>query len=397
MMQRFARATHGKRATSAGHRPTPRGAGASDERDRAYMRDALALAGRASGRTAPNPMVGAIVVGATGRIAAGLHTRPGRAHAEAVALRKAGARARGATLYVTLEPCAHDGRTPPCVDAVLASGVRRVVIGTLDPDPRTAGRSAKRLRRAGLDVRVGVLRDACRALNAGFESRVRRGRPFTIVKLAASLDGRVATHTGESRWITGPAARAFVHALRARVDAIAVGSRTARIDDPELVARRGGRVVHAPTRIVVDSQLRLPVAARMLDGAQPGQTWVLGARGASARRRNALTKAGARVVDVAARGAHLDLRAAWAALGALGVNELLVEGGGELAAALLRAGLVDRLHVFLAPMLIGADGVPVLGVMGVARLDDAARLGGVVWRKLGDDLLMTADLAPSRA
>ena len=352
------------------------------------MRQALRLAARARGRTAPNPPVGAVLVRGRERIAGGLHTGPGAAHGEAQALRKAGARARGATLYVTLEPCAHRGRTPPCVEAVLASGVRRVVVGIADPDPRTAGRSIRRLRSAGLRVTTGVEQEACRELLRGFLSRVERGRPWTELKLAATLDGRIATRRGESRWITGARARAYVHELRRRVDALAVGSETARADDPALSARAGARVLHRPVPVVVDSRLRLSPRARLL--RRPGAV-VLTSAGAPVARRRALERAGARVVPVRMRGEHLDLRAAWRALGRLGANDLLVEGGGGLGAALLRAGLVDRLHLLLAPLLIGGDGRAVLGSLGVDRLAQALRPRNLHTRRLGPDLLILAE------
>jgi diaminohydroxyphosphoribosylaminopyrimidine deaminase/5-amino-6-(5-phosphoribosylamino)uracil reductase len=352
------------------------------------MRQALGLAARARGRTAPNPPVGALVVRGGRRIAGGLHAGPGRPHAEAQALRKAGERARGATLYVTLEPCAHQGRTPPCVEAVLHARVRRVVIGLVDPDPRTAGRSIARLRRAGVQVVTGVEREACRELVRGFASRVERGRPHTELKLAASLDGRIATRSGESRWITGAPARAYVHELRRRVDAIAVGSRTAAADDPELTARRGRRIVHRPLPVLVDSKLSLSPRARLLRGRR---ALVLTASGAPARRRKALEAAGARVVAVPTRAGQLDLEAAWQALAGLGVNELLVEGGGALAAALLRAGLVDRLHLLQGPVLIGSEGRPLLGALEVSRLAAAPRPRVLRARPLGDDFLIVLE------
>jgi diaminohydroxyphosphoribosylaminopyrimidine deaminase / 5-amino-6-(5-phosphoribosylamino)uracil reductase len=355
------------------------------------MRAAVELAARGGGRTAPNPCVGALVVKG-GRVLARARTADGGVpHAEARALARAGDAARGATLYVTLEPCAHVGRTPPCVDAVIAARPRRVVIGGVDPDPRTAGRSVRKLRRAGIDVSVGVEAAACARLHEGFLSRVLRGRPFTSLKLAASLDGRIATARGESRWLTSPAARAFVHRLRAHSDAIAVGSGTVLADDPQLSARRGARVVHRPLRIAIDSGLSTPPGARLLDARHPESAWILCARGAAPRRRAQLERAGARVIEVPARAGHLDLRAAWAELGRLGVSDLLVEGGGGLAAALLRAGLVDRMHFFLAPLLIGSDGVPVLAELGVARLADALRPSRLSWHSLGPDLHVIAE------
>ena len=231
------------------------------------MREALRLAARARGRTAPNPLVGAVVVKAGKKLAQGHHRRAGDPHAEALALERAGGSARGATLYVTLEPCAHYGRTPPCVDLVRDSGVRRVVVGMKDPDPRTRGKSLARLRRSGVEVRTGVLEEDCRELNRGFVSRVERKRPFTILKLATSFDGRIATCTGESRWITSGPSREFVHQLRNQVDAIVVGSGTALADNPSLTARKGKRIVHRPQRVVVDSGLLTPPGSHLADDA----------------------------------------------------------------------------------------------------------------------------------
>ncbi len=354
------------------------------------MREALTLAQRARGRPAPNPAVGAVIVRGKRRIG-GRATRPGGAHAETRALRQAGNAARGATLYVTLEPCAHHGNTPPCVEAVLDAGIVRVVIGMRDPDPRTSGRSIRRLRRHGVKVDIGVEEGACRRQHEGFASRIERGRPFTTLKLASSLDGRLATRTGESRWITGEPARKLVHEIRACVDAIAVGSGTQRADDPELSARRGARVVHEPLRIVVDSQLRTAPGSRLIRTAEPDRAWILGTRAAAAGRRERLEAAGARVLLNRARAGHVDLRRAWTRLGSLGVNDLLVEGGGGLAAALLRARLVDRLYWFSAPLLIGGDGRPVLEGLDVARLSQALRPDRVETRLLGDDFLVVGE------
>jgi len=364
------------------------------------MREALRLAARARGRAAPNPMVGCVVVRGGKRLASGYHVRDGRQHAEAIALARAGTHARGATLYITLEPCAHDGRTPPCVDAVLASEVRRVVIAMRDPDPRTAGRSLARLRRAGVAVELGVEEAAARVLNQGFISRVTRRRPFTHLKLAATLDGRIATASGESRWITGPAAREYVHRLRNRVDAIGVGSNTARLDDPELTARRGDRVIHTPRRIVVDSRLRIPPGARLFDGG----AIVLTAGPVPERKRRALERVGAELVVVPripkGRGERagrkdtpgkLDLRKAWRKLADRGINEILIEGGGGLGAALLQQGLVDRSYWFVAPRLIGADGRPALGPLRLSRLADAPEPKSWKVQRIGNDLLMLGE------
>jgi diaminohydroxyphosphoribosylaminopyrimidine deaminase/5-amino-6-(5-phosphoribosylamino)uracil reductase len=292
---------------------------------------------------------------------------------------------------VTLEPCGHFGRTPPCIDAVLAARPRRVVIALRDPDPRTAGQSLARLRRAGIEVTVGVCADEARAVCRGYLSRTTRGRPWTTLKLAASLDGRIATARGESRWITGAAARAHVHRLRRAADAIVVGSNTVLADDPALDVRRGARVVHRPYRVVVDSRLRTPPRARLLDAADPGRAWILTVPSAPARPRAALERAGARVIAVRARDGRVDLAAAWRALARLGLCEVLVEGGGELAAALLRARLADDMALFLAPIALGADALPVLGPLAVARLARAPRLAALRVRRLGGDVLLEGE------
>ena len=352
------------------------------------MREALRLAARAGGRAAPNPRVGAAIVRGGRRIASGYHARCGGLHGEASAIRNAAGATRGATLYVNLEPCAHQGRQPACVDAVLEAGFARVVIGMRDPDPRTAGRSIRRLRSRGIEVSVGVEEAACRELNRGFRSRLERGRPFTILKLATSLDGRIATASGESRWISGPESRARVHEWRRRVDAVAVGSGTAVADDPELSARRGRRVVHRPVRVLIDSKLRTSERARMI--RDPGAVLVLTTRGAAAARVRRFERAGAAVLPVRARGSRVDLPSAWRALAGAGVNEVLVEGGGTLGAGLLRAGLVDRLELFLAPVLIGGDGAAVLDSLGIRKLAGAPRLEWLATRRVGSDLHLTA-------
>lgn len=363
------------------------------------MRRALAAARRMSGRTWPNPTVGAVVVRGDRVLASGATQPPGGPHAEVVALeaarRRHGAAAlRGATLAVTLEPCCFHGRTPPCTDAILAAGIAQVWIGAHDPDPRVDGRGVRILRAAGVAIRTEVLAGACEEQHRGFLSLVERGRPWLRLKLAASLDGRIATGRGESRWITGEAARAQVQRLRARSDAVGVGSRTARADDPELCARIGGRVVHRPVRVVFDSRLTLSPASRLVRAPDPERTWVLAARSAPAARRRALERAGVRVLPVAARAGHLDLARALARLGREGLTTLLVEGGGELAAGLLRAGLVDELHWFAAPSWLGGDGAPALGPLGLRRLADRLTLAEPRVSRLGGDLYIRGMLRP---
>lgn len=354
----------------------------------AAMRVALAQAKRASGRSFPNPPVGAVVYRGNRVLGRG-YTRPvGGAHAEVVAIDRAlarhGARAlRGASLAVTLEPCAHVGRTAACADRIAEVGVAHVVVGHVDPHRQVAGRGVRRLRRAGARVETGVLEAECRAQHRGFLSVVELDRPFVGLKLAATLDGRIATAGGESRWITGPEAREVVHRLRARVDAVVVGSRTVCSDDPTLTARRGRRVIHRPVRVVVDSKLRVPPEAKLFrgDGA-----WVLCAATAPKARRRSLEAAGARLLDVPARRGRLDLKAALRRLAREGLTEVLVEGGGELAAALLAAGLVDEMHWFAAPRLLGGDGLPALAGLGVRRLARAPELEELRVRRVGRDV-----------
>ncbi len=363
----------------------------------AAMRQALALARRARGRSFPNPPVGAVVFRGDRVLGRGATRNVGGPHAEVVAIRGAlrrhGAKAlRGASIAVTLEPCNHHGRTAPCTELLIEAGLRRVLVGHVDPHPTVSGRGLARLRRAGLEVTLGVLEAECRAQHRGFLSVCARGRPFVSLKLASSLDGRIATASGESRWITGEAARALVHRLRARADAVMVGSGTALADDPELSVRRGEQVVRRPLRILVDSELRVPAGARLHQGGDAG-SWVLCSAGASAVRRRRLAACGARLIDVPRKGRHLDLRRGLRLLAKAGITEVLVEGGGELGAALLREGLVDELHWFVSPRLIGGDGRAALGALGLRSLSRAQRLTGWQVQRIGDDLHVCGALA----
>jgi len=353
------------------------------------MRMALAQARRAEGRTHPNPPVGAVVFRGATVLGRGATRPPGGAHAEIVALaaarrRHGDAALRRASLAVTLEPCTHQGRTGPCTEEILAAGIQRVFVGHRDPSPWTGGKGLRRLRSRGVLVETGVLEVECRHQHRGFLSVQARGRPFVALKLAATLDGRIATARGESRWITGARARAFVHGLRARVDAVVVGSGTALADDPQLAARRGGRVVRRPVRVLVDSALQVPPRARL--HREPGESWVLCARNAPSGPRAALEAAGVRLLPVTGRGGRVSLAAALRRLAEEGLTTLLVEGGGELAAALLRAGLVDELHWFVAPALLGGDGRPALGPIGASRLARAVHLADPEVRRMGKDL-----------
>ena len=358
--------------------------------DFAFMRTALALARRGLGRVWPNPAVGCVIVRDGAVIGRGWTQPGGRPHAETEALAQAGAAARGATAYVSLEPCSHHAKTPPCAEALVAARVARVVGALEDPDPRVAGRGFAALEAAGIAVTRGLLADEAAVLNAGFLMRISAGRPLVTLKAASTLDGRIASHSGASRWITGEPARARAHLLRAQHDAVLVGSRTALADDPELTCRLAGMAARSPVRIVADGHLRLPLTSRLVHTARQTPTWILVLPTTDATRRQAFRDCGVELVEVGPDpDGNLDLAAALAALGARGLTRLLVEGGGRLAAALLRAGLVDRLAWFRAPALIGGDGVPAAAAFGIDEPGAAPRFVPEAAVDLGDDRLET--------
>jgi diaminohydroxyphosphoribosylaminopyrimidine deaminase/5-amino-6-(5-phosphoribosylamino)uracil reductase len=340
-----------------------------------FMALALRLAARGLGQTWPNPAVGCVVV-RHGRIVGRGWTQPGgRPHAEMEALARAGGDALGSSAYVSLEPCAHYGRTPPCTMALLHGGVRRVVVAAHDPDPRVDGKGIAQLRQAGVEVEVGVLGAEAEALNEGFFSRIRRGRPLVTLKFASSLDGRIATRAGASQWITGEAARARAHLLRASHDAIMVGSGTALADDPALTCRLPGLEPRSPLRVVLDGRLRLGTSSKLAAGAREVPTWLVTSEQAPATRARALERAGVRLLRLAAGpDGRLDLARVLAKLAHEGLSRVLVEGGAELAGALLRARLVDRLVWFQAPLVIGGDGLPAVAAFGVETIAEARRL-----------------------
>ncbi len=352
-----------------------------------YMRLALSLGARGLGQVWPNPAVGCVIVSA-GRIVGRGWTAPGgRPHAETRALEQAGARARGATAYVTLEPCAHHGRTPPCADALVSAGVARVVVAMRDPDPRVNGQGIARLGAAGLQVVEGVLGDAAQQAHAGFVRRVVAGRPLVTLKQAASLDGRIATAGGESRWITGPEARRAVHGMRARHDAVLVGGGTARADDPALSVRGMG-TMHQPVRVVMSRRPDLPLAGQLAQSARTQPLWLVHDERAEKPVLDAWAGLGARLFACpTGSDGQLDPSAALAALGEAGLTRVFCEGGGALAASLLGAGLVDELAVFSAGLAIGAEGQAMLGALGLRRLAAAPRFTLVDTRPLGADVL----------
>jgi diaminohydroxyphosphoribosylaminopyrimidine deaminase/5-amino-6-(5-phosphoribosylamino)uracil reductase len=354
--------------------------------DLAHMRRALELARRGWGQTAPNPMVGAVVARGADVVGEGWHERFGGAHAEVNALREAGERARGATLYVTLEPCDHHGKTPPCTEAVLAAGISRVVAAVADPSP--AGGGAERLRRGGVDVSLGPLEAESRELNAHFFHALRAGRPWVTLKLALSIDGALTDAARSSGWLTGPAARAEVHHLRAGHDAIGIGIGTVLCDDPVLTVRDAVAPRVAPTRVVFDRSARLPLGSRLARSAAEAPV-VVAAERPDADRAAALREAGVTVVESAG------LPDALTGLRGRGIGSLLVEGGAGLAGALLGHRLVDRLVIFQAPIILGAGAIAGLSGAPSVALREARRLPVLERRPLGDDLMTVYDLSES--
>jgi diaminohydroxyphosphoribosylaminopyrimidine deaminase/5-amino-6-(5-phosphoribosylamino)uracil reductase len=357
--------------------------------DETFMRGALALARRGLGETAPNPSVGCVIVRDGRVIARGRTAAGGRPHAEVAALAAAGPAARGATAYVTLEPCSHTGKTPPCADALIAAGLARVVIGATDPNPAVNGQGAAKLRAAGIAVTQGVLRAEAEAVISGFSMVMTHGRPLVRLKLASTLDGKIATSTGESQWLTGAESRRAAHAMRGRHDAVLVGVGTVLADDPELTCRIAGFRATPLIRLVVDSHLRTPLMSKLVRGAAQTPLWLIHRNGADPARRQALQAAGVRLIETPSTPAGVDLAAALKFLAASGITRVLAEGGGTIAAALLRADLVDRLAWFHAPAICGGDGWPAAQGFGIAKLSAMPRFTPVAQERWGDDMLTT--------
>ena len=357
--------------------------------DERFMWAALDLARRGRGATNPNPMVGAVVVRDGQIVGTGYHRAAGELHAEAMALKKAGEGARGAVLYVNLEPCVHQGRTAPCVDAIIDAGVRKVVAAMEDPNPLVCGKGFKKLEEAGVKVKTGVLEEKARLLNEVFIKHITTGRPFVIVKSAVTADGKIATRAGRSRWITGEKARAFVHRLRNNSDAIAVGIDTVLQDDPRLTTRLeegGGR---DPQRIVIDSRARLPIDARMISLSSRARTVLATTAAAPPDKTGALQEKGVEILQLPQNEGRVDLEALISKLGERGVCQLLVEGGGTLNYSLLQAGLIDKVMLFIAPLIVGGRESPTsFGGPGVAELEQGWRLEGLEIKRYDGDLLM---------
>ena len=357
-----------------------------------YMRRALQLAACGEGRTRPNPPVGALVVKDDVVVGEGFHPRAGEPHAEIFALRQAGDRSAGADLFVTLEPCCHQGKTGPCCEAVIAAGIRRVFVGTVDPNPLVAGKGIRRLQEAGVEVEVGLLEKECRRLLAPFAKHVTTGRPFVILKSAVTLDGKTATSTGDSQWISNEQSRQYVHRMRDRFDAIMVGIGTILHDDPRLTTRlpEGGR---DPVRVVVDSQLRIPPNAAILHVDSTAPTLVATTSAAPALKVEELRASWVEVLVLPGNSQQVDLNQLMEELGKRNLQSVLVEGGATLNESLLLEGLIDRVAVFIAPKLIGGNqGKGMFAGTGISRLSDAFRLTDVRWQAFGDDLLVEGEV-----
>jgi diaminohydroxyphosphoribosylaminopyrimidine deaminase/5-amino-6-(5-phosphoribosylamino)uracil reductase len=367
--------------------------GESSPTPRQAMAEAIRLAERGVYTTHPNPNVGCVIVSQGEVVGRGWHQYAGGSHAEVFALREAGERARGAEVYVTLEPCSHQGRTPPCADALIAAGVNRVVAAMQDPHPRVAGQGLARLRAAGIEVETGLLEEQARALNPGFVARLQRGRPWVRLKLAASLDGRTAMASGESQWITGVAARQDVQRLRARSSAIVTGIATVLGDNPALNVRLDAQQLHGvepvrqPLRVIMDSQLRTPPGAKLL--ALPGETLVLTANPDQAAWQ-ALQAAGAGVALVKSDQGRLDPGAVLELLAQREINEVLLECGPTLAGAFVAAGLVDELVLYLAPHLMGDAARGLFALPGLDRMQERIELEWADVRQVGTDIRVTA-------
>jgi diaminohydroxyphosphoribosylaminopyrimidine deaminase/5-amino-6-(5-phosphoribosylamino)uracil reductase len=348
---------------------------------------ACRLAARASGRTSPNPLVGAVLARGKEIVGRGYHRRAGSDHAEIAALKAAGPRAKGATLYINLEPCSHYGRTPPCTGALITAGIKEVVAGMRDPNPLVSGRGSDQLRRAGVRVRVGVLEAECQDLNEAFAKYITRRLPFVTLKLAASLDGKIAAVSGDARWISDSVSRTAVHQLRNRMDAVLVGADTVLKDDPQLTCRiSGGR---NPWRIVLDGRLRIPLTARFLRQPEREKNVVVTSDGAPARKVRALESLGVKVWKFPARAGEIPWRAFLERLADLGIVSVLVEGGAKVASSALRQRAADKVMFFYAPKIIGGDGRVMIDSLGINRVSHSLAVHRIQVEKSGGDVLVT--------
>jgi diaminohydroxyphosphoribosylaminopyrimidine deaminase/5-amino-6-(5-phosphoribosylamino)uracil reductase len=362
----------------------------SRAQDEKYLRMACRLARKAAGRTSPNPQVGAVVVRRGKVIGTGYHPFAGGDHAEIAALKRAGARARGATLYISLEPCSHQGRTPPCTGALIRAGIKQVVCGTKDPNPLVAGRGFRQLRRAGIKVRAGVLEEECRALIEGFAKYITRRVPFATLKLAVTLDGRIAAASGDARWISGGESRDTVHRLRNEVDAVIVGLGTVEADDPLLTCRiAGGR---NPSRVVLDSRLRIPLSAKVLHLSDAGKTIIATGKNASPAKIRALEALGVRVLRLPLKREQVSWGPLLKALARQEIVSVMIEGGGAAAASALKEKIVDKILFFYAPKILGGDGRPMIEALGFHRIRQAIAVKNLAFTRSGEDLVVSGYL-----
>lgn len=363
--------------------------------DKSYMQQALELAGKGVGWTTPNPMVGALVVKDGRVVGRGYHQRAGGPHAEVNAIDDAGSRARGATLYVTLEPCNHVGRTPPCTRKIIEAGIRRVVVAMDDPNPGVTGGGNAALQDRGIAVTTGVCETEARTLNETFVTWVTTGRPFVIAKCASTLDGRLATRTGDSRWVTGPGSRRFVHRIRHGIDGIMVGVETVKKDNPSLTTRLDGENGSDPTRIILDTHLSTPPTAKILHQVSDAPTWLVCGPDAPADRRKALENAGARVFDVALKEGRIDLSTLMEKLGAMDITSLLIEGGGTVLGAAFAAEIVDKVCFFYAPKILGGnDGVPICRGVGPESMEQSIPVHDLIVFRFDADVMLQGYLKP---
>ncbi len=354
------------------------------------MRRAISLAEKARGKTSPNPMVGAVVVRSGKIVGEGFHTRAGQPHAEIVALRKAGDKARSADLYVNLEPCCHFGRTPPCIDAIIQAGIKRVFVGMKDPNKLVSGKGLRFLKAQGVNIFQDVLKEECMKLNESFMKVMNTGMPFVIMKTAMSLDGKIATRSGDSRWISGERARKHVHRIRSQVDAIMVGTETVLKDNPRLTCRLKGKIKH-PVRVVLDRKNRIPLAARVFNNSRTQKVIYVTGPDISSRRLKTLTDKKVEILKVKVSKNGFNIKHLLKELVNWDINSILIEGGGELNASVVKTGSVDRIVTFISPLLIGGtQATGFLGGTGVMKVRGAMRLKDIKVTNIGEDLMVEA-------
>ncbi len=358
--------------------------------DQFYMKIALDLAEKGRGYTSPNPMVGAVVVDGQTIVGKGWHQRAGGPHAEVNALDAAGGRAKGATIYVTLEPCNHYGRTPPCTERILSAGIRRVVIAAADPNPSVAGGGAQYLADRGLDIRMGVCEEEAKCQNEAFFKFVRTGRPFVVLKSAATLDGRIASRTGDSKWVTGPASRQFVHELRHALDAIMVGAGTVIADNPSLTTRLEDRQGVDPHRVILDTRLSIPEDAKVLQIESLSDTFIIFNQARDPNKPERLTARGVKLIHAPLKGQWLDLDTVMTLLAAQSITSLLIEGGARVMGSAVRDGIADKICFFYAPKILGGDdGIPVCGGPGPERMAGSVPITGIRVRQFDEDVMIS--------